>query len=217
MIMNNPHAGHRQRLRERAEKEGLSSFAPHELLELLLMHMIPVRDVNPLGHALIDRFGSVGAVLSAPADELALVSGIGKKTALRLRAFGSLLDIYVKEKEDKPLVLDDIGGLYKFIRQTVPEDNRYLVICLDKGKRIIEICRCSGEAADIVRCALRMNAAYVCTVHYEAEDSKELSRCELKLIKDLNGVLKALNTGYVDHVAVFGQRLFSFREAGLLG
>ena len=57
------HSGHRARLRQRFFEEGLSGFAPHEALELLLCFAIPQRDVNPLAHQLIERFGSLSAVL----------------------------------------------------------------------------------------------------------------------------------------------------------
>lgn len=63
------HAGHRARLRERFLKEGLSGFSEHEVLELLLMFAIPQKDVNPLAHALIGRFGSLSAVLEASPAE----------------------------------------------------------------------------------------------------------------------------------------------------
>ena len=60
------HDGHRGRLRERFLKNELNGFADHEVLELLLCYAIPQGDVNPLAHALMDRFGSLAVVLSAP-------------------------------------------------------------------------------------------------------------------------------------------------------
>ena len=54
------HVGHRKRLRERAVRTDLEGFQPHEVLELLLSETIPRKDVNPLAHALIDRFGLFG-------------------------------------------------------------------------------------------------------------------------------------------------------------
>ena len=68
--MNGIHTGHRQRLRERFRAQGLSGFAEHEALELLLTYAIPQKDVNPLAHALLERFGSLAAVLEADAGAL---------------------------------------------------------------------------------------------------------------------------------------------------
>ena len=75
------HAGHRARMRERFMKEGLSGFSEHEVLELLLMFAIPQRDVNPLAHRLIDRFGSLrpGLIASALVLLLGAVIALGQK------------------------------------------------------------------------------------------------------------------------------------------
>ena len=58
----NPHAGHRNRLRERYDRSGMDDYAYHEILELLLTYAIPRGDVNGQAHALIDRFGSVAGL-----------------------------------------------------------------------------------------------------------------------------------------------------------
>ena len=75
--MENIHQGHREKMRQRFLKSGLESFADHEALELLLYYAIPRRDTNPIAHRLMERYGSLTAVLSAPADDLKKVEGIG--------------------------------------------------------------------------------------------------------------------------------------------
>ncbi len=92
----NIHAGHRSRLRDRFMKEGLSGFSEHEILELLLTYAIPQRDVNPLAHALITRFGSLSGVLDAGEHELMQVDGIGKNAASLLCLMPELLGAYQK-------------------------------------------------------------------------------------------------------------------------
>ena len=78
------HAGHRQRMKERFRREGLDGFSEHEVLELLLMYAIPQRDVNPLAHTLIKRFGSLAGVLEAHESDLTQVPGVGENAALLL-------------------------------------------------------------------------------------------------------------------------------------
>ena len=78
------HDGHRDRMRKRFFTNGLSGFADHEALELLLYYAIPRGDVNPLAHALMDRFGSLSGVLSAPMELLTQVDGVGERTAALL-------------------------------------------------------------------------------------------------------------------------------------
>ena len=64
------HSGHRARKRRQFRDHGIDAFADHEVLELLLYYAVPRRDTNPIAHALMDRFGSLNAVLSAPVEEL---------------------------------------------------------------------------------------------------------------------------------------------------
>ena len=61
--MENIHQGHREKMRQRFLKSGLESFADHEALELLLYYAIPRQDTNPIAHRLMDRYGSLTAVL----------------------------------------------------------------------------------------------------------------------------------------------------------
>ena len=52
------HAGHRERLRERALKGGLGPLPDYELLELFLFRTFRNGDVKPIAKGLLDRFGS---------------------------------------------------------------------------------------------------------------------------------------------------------------
>ena len=59
----------------------MDDFEDHMILELLLFEAIPRIDTNPIGHRLLDRFGSLEGVFSASEEELCEVQGIGKASA----------------------------------------------------------------------------------------------------------------------------------------
>ncbi len=75
------HAGHRSRMRKRFLATGLEGFQDHEVLEFLLYYAIPRRDVNETAHLLLNRFGTLSAVLDAPVEDLCSVPGVGPGTA----------------------------------------------------------------------------------------------------------------------------------------
>ncbi len=75
------HAGHRSRMRKRFLATGLDGFQDHEVLEFLLYYAIPRRDVNETAHLLLNRFGTLSAVLDAPVDDLCSIPGVGPGTA----------------------------------------------------------------------------------------------------------------------------------------
>ena len=80
------HDGHRQRMKKRFLEHGLDNFDDVNVLELLLFYAQPRQDTNAMAHALLDRFGSLSAVLEASPSELQTVSGIGGNAAALLRA-----------------------------------------------------------------------------------------------------------------------------------
>lgn len=75
------HAGHRSRMRRRFLYHGLDNFADHEVLELLLFYAVPRQDVNPMAHALLNKFGTLPDVLDASIEDLCTIHGVGHKIA----------------------------------------------------------------------------------------------------------------------------------------
>ena len=72
------HEGHRQRLKHRFREDVLDNFEELYVLELLLYYCVSRQDTNPLAHRLLERFGSLNAVLEASAEELEQVEGVGE-------------------------------------------------------------------------------------------------------------------------------------------
>lgn len=71
-------------MRKRVLNVGAESLADYEILEMLLFHGIPRRDTKPLAKALLQRFGSLSAVFSAPSADLQAM-GVNEKALLLLR------------------------------------------------------------------------------------------------------------------------------------
>ncbi len=63
-------AGHRKRMRHRVLAHGAGGLADYELLEMLLFYGVPRRDTKPLAKSLINRFGSLSAVLESGSGPL---------------------------------------------------------------------------------------------------------------------------------------------------
>ena len=103
----NLHAGHRSRVKEEFLRRGLDSFPEHRVLELLLFYAIPRRDVNPIAHRLMERFGSLdGESLSAAIKALSALSD-GE------RLVGIISHVpELKRQIDKQIVVtkDKVGG-----------------------------------------------------------------------------------------------------------
>lgn len=134
MSSSNIHSNHRERLRRRFQEEGLDNFDDHQVLELLLFHVIPRDDTNPIAHLLMKRFGSLSAVLEADPKDLASVGGIGEKSSLFLAMLPQLTRRYFRDRvlRDRPK-LDSSEAVTDYLIPLMagrPEEVFY-VLCLD--------------------------------------------------------------------------------------
>lgn len=143
------HSKHRQRMREKLLAGG--EFAPHETLEMLLTFAIPRKNTNDIAHRLLQRFGSMDAVFSAPYEELIEVRGMGTHSAILIRTV-ALLQQYSPEKRGEPgECLDSIGKLSaygKALFEGMTEEAVYAVL-LDSRLCLVDcVCLADGSRSD---------------------------------------------------------------------
>lgn len=135
--MENIHQGHREKMRQRFLKSGLESFADHEALELLLYYAIPRRDTNPIAHRLMERYGSLTAVLSAPAEDLKKVEGIGESAAVLLKIAGQIGRKARLSDATQSRAMTDVETVGAYLLERYAGETHEVIyeLCLDrKGK-----------------------------------------------------------------------------------
>jgi len=72
-------------MREKLLARGAGALADYELLEMLLFFAQPKGDTKPLAKAVINRFGSFAAVLTAPERELFATPGLGPHSVAAIK------------------------------------------------------------------------------------------------------------------------------------
>ena len=87
MSAKDSHVGHRTRLRERFLAVP-DTFSDVQLLELLLTYAVSRQDVAPVANRLLERFGALDNIFSAPPEDLIQVKGVGEMTAVLIRTVG---------------------------------------------------------------------------------------------------------------------------------
>ncbi len=221
------HAGHRERLRERLRKEGLASFSEHEVLELLLTYAIPQRDVNPLAHELISRFGSLSNVLDADEEELLRVSGVGKNAALLLSMMPQLMRYYqLNALGDKPVILNvaDAKAYCAPLFLGTSQEHLYMV-CLDQGGHVLHLSLMHSGTADevavypqlIAKTALRYNAFAVLLAHNHPSGMLYPSQADLDSTCGVVAALGAIGVKLVDHLIFAGGEAYSMIRSSVYG
>jgi len=224
----NPHEGHRGRLRQRFLSSGLEGFGEHEVLELLLCYAIPRRDVNEVAHGLLERFGSLAAVLDASAQELMSVDGIGEQTVVLLKLIPQLTRKYQLsgiKGSDKPL-LDTAEKAGKFLIpyfQSMTAETVY-VLCLNKRCKLISM-HTIGQGDEFtaiaslrkpVEYAVQSKAEAVLLAHNHPGGAPIPSAEDVTATKRIAEALRAVNIPLRDHLIVVGNEFVSMNECGYL-
>ena len=219
------HDEHRQRIRQRYQKEGLDNFEEHQVLELLLFYCIPRRDTNPLAHDLIRHFGSLSQVLEAPASELMKVKGVGEGVATYLsllRDFDRYYQVNRISTEKILRTLDQCG------RYLVPffngrRNETVFLLCLDAKCKVLA-CKEVGEGSvnsaavpirRLVELALATNATSVVLAHNHPSGLAIPSNEDIYTTKRVAMALQAVEIQLVDHIIVADEEFVSLAQSGL--
>ena len=227
--METPHYhGHRQRLRERFLKSGFAGFAEHEIVELLLTLCIPRRDVKASAKALLDRFGSLRAILDAPISDLQQTPGIGEVAPVALRVIREAANLYLQQQAEETTVLASPESLKSFWRSRLGglRIEVFEVAYLDSASRLMRdgvetleegtVDRAAVYPRRVAEAALRRGAAALVVAHNHPNGNVTPSEHDKVLTRALVLAATTLQIKVIDHLVISADAAFSFREAGLL-
>ena len=220
------HDGHRARKKAQFRAHGLDAFADHEALELLLYYAIPRVDTNPVAHRLIERFGSLDGVLSAPVEELEKVEGVGENAATLL----SLILPFVRRSRmtasRKPVILNGVsacGAYFKDLFFGMRDEHLYEA-CLDAKAKLLQCFKAADGSVDtvnlnmrvIVENALKCGASAVILSHNHPSGVALPSPDDNATTLMVYDALRAVGIELVDHIIVADDDFVSLRDNGLL-
>ena len=220
------HDGHRQRMKKRFLDHGLENFDDVNVLELLLFFAQPRQDTNELAHVLMDKFGTLSAVLEASPAELKSVSGIGESAVTLLSLVPAVSRRYMVDKTPKAEPLDNAAaaGRYFVPRFMYEREEVVLALLLDSRRRPItclELSRGTVNAAEIhirklAESCLEYRASAVILAHnHPSGDVIPSSEDHLTTLQILRA-LSVISISLDDHVVVAGNKYISMREKGLM-
>ena len=219
------HEGHRQRIKARFRDEGLESFSQIHVLELLLCYCVPRKDVNPLAHALLARFGSLARVLEASTQELEKVEGVGENISTFLTLITATGRYYQTSLSKPGEIVRDIercGQImvpYFYGRNT----ETVFLLCLDAKCKVIccrEIERGTVNSAvisvrKVVEAALDANATSVGLAHNHPSGVALPSPEDVQTTHRLAKALYAVEITLLDHVIVAEGDYVSITQSGM--
>ena len=220
----NIHDGHREKMMQRFLATGLDGFADHEILELLLFFAIPRRDTNPIAHALIDRYGSLSAVFSAPVEDLEKTAGIGPRSAILLRLTAEVYRKVKLSELQQETILDSTqrAGAYLLHRFSGATHEVVYQLCLDRKGKLLA-CKQIGDGGidsahldirKIMENTLLTSASGVILAHNHPSGLALPSGDDYAATDSVRLALSTINVPLLDHIIVADNDFVSLADSG---
>lgn len=218
------HDGHRDRMKKRFLEEGLDGFTQIQALELLLFYCIPVKDTNPLAHALLDRFGSVSQVLEAPVEELRKVPGVGEHTAVFLHLITEAGRFYMVNRTSQEKILPSLESCAEYMLPFFfgRKLETVFLLCLDAKCKVL-CCKELGEGSvnaagisvrRVVETALNAGASTVVLAHNHPSGLALPSPEDIQTTRRIAIALSAVEIQLADHIVVADEDYVSMVQSG---
>ncbi len=215
-----------ERPRERCMKRGASALSNTELLAILIRTGNRGTTALEMARRLLARCGSLRGLLSMEPAELAVAEGLGNARAAQIAAAMELARRFTEEEVMAAKRLAGAEDAYRFLRPRL-RDLKYetfAVIFLNQKNGVLAyremfkgtVNASSVHPREVVKAALRHNAAAVILAHNHPSGCVEPSPDDLKLTGELSGILKVIDVRVVDHLIVGGNGYYSFAGEGRL-
>ncbi len=218
--------GHRQRVRARFLREGLSAFQDYEALELLLMSAQPRHDVKPLAKRLIARFGSFKGVLDAPEKDLSGVEGLGAASVTLIHFVKQAATRYLQQTSRAEFGRYSPASLIDYLISSMgalPVE-QFRVVCLDGQFNILDEQVVAEGTVDqtaiaprkVLEIALAARATVLVLAHNHPGGDLSPSHFDRLATDALVRAAQPMNIRIHDHLIISRDGHYSFREHGLV-
>lgn len=222
---NRYQAGHRRRLKQKV-LSGVGSLLDYELLEALLFFVFVRIDTKLLAKKLLTRFGGFSKLLSADAEELKSIDGVGESTVIFFALLKEVLVRVHKSKVQKNPVIATSKDVQHYYRVVLGETKKeqLRIMFLDVKKRLIcekmihagTVSKTAVYPREIVHSALECGASGLIIVHNHPSGDVLPSRQDVIMTKRIQEIAEKLEMCVVDHLVVGRENVVSMKELGLL-
>jgi DNA repair protein RadC len=215
-----------ERPRERLLRHGAGVLSEAELLAIFLRTGTGGRNAIELGRDLLSHFGCLQQLFAATLDEVSAVRGVGPAKYVQLQAVVEMARRALREEIGERDAMSSPRAVREFLQLSLggrPHEV-FAVIFLDSQNRMLgleelfrgTLTQTSVYPREVVKTALRYNAAGVIFAHNHPSGVAEPSRADELLTQTLKQALSLVEIKTLDHFIVAGTRTVSFAERGLL-
>ncbi len=215
-----------ERPRERLLTHGPHALSDAELLAIFLRTGIAGASALDLARELLQRFGGLTGLVNSSLEEFSQTKGLGEAKYVQLQAVLELARRAIDEGLRREAVLNSPDKVRQYLQLQLArrEHEVFAVLYLDAQNRLLKyeelfrgtLTQTSVHPREVVKQALRHNAAAVILAHNHPSGAAEPSRADELLTKALKDALALVEVRILDHLIVAGNATVSFAERGLI-
>ena len=205
---------------------GAFAIPDYELLELLLFRSIPRQDVKPLARRLLDQFGDFNRVVTASAERLGDVQGVGQAVICDLKILEAAAQRMARSKVMQRHVISSWDALLDYCHTAMAhrQTEQFRVLYLDRKNVLIADEEQAKGTVDhvpvypreVAKRALELNASALILVHNHPSGDPTPSQADISMTGKVAAALDALGITLHDHLIIGASDELSFRSEGLL-
>jgi len=215
-----------ERPREKLLAKGPQSLADAELIAIFLRTGVKGKSAVDLAHELLEKFGSPGGIAAADQAAFTEIGGLGNAKFVQLQAAVELARRALTQEMRGSDNLSSPQAVRDFLRLHLEHKpvEIFVGIFLDAQNRLIStqelfsgtLTQTSVYPREVVKSALRHNAASVIFAHNHPSGVAEPSRADEVLTQSLKQALALVDVRVLDHFIIGQAATLSFAERGLL-
>jgi DNA repair protein RadC len=215
-----------ERPREKLLSRGPGALSDAELLAIFLRSGAAGQSAVELAQTLIARYGGLRALLQADAKSFCATRGLGSAKYAQLQAALELNRRQLRERLFRGDGLNSPEDTERYLRVQLRDYPYEVFACLflDSRHRVIayeELFRGTIDGAsvhprEVMRRALRHNAAAVILAHNHPSGVAEPSEADQRLTRRLSEALGLIDVRVLDHFVIGDQAAVSFAHRGLI-
>lgn len=215
-----------ERPREKLLLRGAAALSDAELLAIFLRTGVAGKSAVDLARELLNHFGSLRALLKATEAEFCAGKGLGQAKYTQLQAVLEMARRHLAESLSERDALSDPQAARDYLKARLRDlpHEVFAILFLDTRHRVIafeELARGSLDGAavyprEVVKAALRHNAAAVILAHNHPSGMAEPSAADRMLTEKLRTALAVVDIRVLDHLVIGEGAPASFAERGWL-
>ena len=215
-----------ERPREKLLAKGARALSDAELLAIFLRTGVAGQNAVELARQLLQQCGSLTALINLSCVDFCRLHGVGQASYILLQAAQELSCRLLEQQWQQQPAFTSTRQSRDFVQQLLQHEARehFLVLLLDNQHCLLHqqilfsgtINAATVHPREVVRLALRYNAAAVIVAHNHPSGSARPSQADIAITRQLAQALKLVEIVLLDHLVVGRGAVTSLAEAGLM-